>query len=86
MEDGIAEGGVGSLVAGALARLEHGGAATVVARRAADLRAHGKPAAILANLGLDATIAATIKKSLDHSWRSRRRRARDDEDSGAKAQ
>ena len=81
---GIAEGGVGSLVAGALARLEHGGAApTVVARRAADLRAHGKPAAILANLGLDATGIAARSPSTTPG--SRRRRARNDEDSGASA-
>ena len=68
VEDGIAEGGVGSLVASALARLEHGGGAPTVVTLGVPLTylPHGKPAAILANLGLDATgIAATIQKSLD---------------------
>ena len=52
------------------ARLEHGGSAPTVLTLGTPLTyvPHGKPAAILANLGLDATgIAATIQKSLDPS-------------------
>jgi 1-deoxy-D-xylulose-5-phosphate synthase len=67
-EDGIAEGGVGSLVAGALARLELGRVAAPVITLGTPLAylPHGKPADILANLGLDGTgIAATVLKALD---------------------
>ena len=67
-EDGIAEGGVGALISSALARLEHGRQPVPVLTLGTPLAylPHGKPAAILANLGLDATgIAATIQKALD---------------------
>ncbi len=70
VEDGVAEGGVGSLAAGAIGRLELGGAAPPVVTLGTPLTylPHGKPDAILANLGLDATgIAATIEKALDLS-------------------
>ena len=68
VEDGIAEGGVGSLAAGAIGRLEPGAAAPPVVTLGTPLTyvSHGKPDALLANLGLDATgIAATIEKLLD---------------------
>ncbi len=68
VEDGVAEGGVGSLAAGAIGRLALGGTAPPVVTVGTPLAylPHGKPAAILASLGLDATgIAATIEKALD---------------------
>jgi 1-deoxy-D-xylulose-5-phosphate synthase len=67
VEDGIAEGGVGSLVNGALARAE-GGAAPSVVTLGTPLAylGHGKPAEMLANLGLDGPgIAAAVLKTLD---------------------
>ncbi|HEX5587585.1 MAG TPA: 1-deoxy-D-xylulose-5-phosphate synthase N-terminal domain-containing protein, partial [Acidimicrobiia bacterium] len=67
-EDGIAEGGVGALISSALARLEpgHQGVPVLTLGTPLTYLPHGKPAAILANLGLDATgIAATIQKALD---------------------
>jgi 1-deoxy-D-xylulose-5-phosphate synthase len=67
-EDGIAEGGVGSLLAAALGALEAGTAAppTVALGTPSTYVPHGKPAALLANLGLDGPgIAATVAKLLD---------------------
>ena len=67
-EDGVAEGGVGALLAGAVAALEPGTPmppAVVLGTPAAYLP-HGKPNALLANLGLDGPgIAATVAKLLD---------------------
>ena len=70
IEDGIAEGGVGSAIAGALARIEPGVPAAAVLTLGTPLAylPHGKPADLLANLGLDGTgIAATVLKALDAS-------------------
>jgi 1-deoxy-D-xylulose-5-phosphate synthase len=67
-EDGIAEGGVGALLAAALASLEAGTPAppVVALGTPAAYIPHGKPAALLANLGLDGPgIAATVAKLLD---------------------
>ncbi|MET0920328.1 MAG: 1-deoxy-D-xylulose-5-phosphate synthase [Acidimicrobiia bacterium] len=67
-EDGIAEGGVGSLIASALGRLDVGATTVPVLTLGTPLAylPHGKPDAILANLGLDATgIAASVQKALD---------------------
>ena len=67
-EDGIAEGGVGALIASALARLEDGRAPTPVLTLGTPLAylPQGKPAAILAVLGIDGPgIAATVQKALD---------------------
>ncbi|MFI5045973.1 MAG: 1-deoxy-D-xylulose-5-phosphate synthase [Acidimicrobiia bacterium] len=67
-EDGIAEGGVGALITSALSRLEDGRAPTPVLTLGTPLAylPQGKPAAILASLGIDGPgIAATVQKSLD---------------------
>jgi 1-deoxy-D-xylulose-5-phosphate synthase len=67
-EDGLAVGGVGTLVAGSLAALDTGAASVPVVTLGTPLAflPQGKPDAMLANLGLDATgIAATIQKALD---------------------
>jgi 1-deoxy-D-xylulose-5-phosphate synthase len=67
-EDGIAEGGVGALLAAALGALEGAapGAPTVVLGTPAAYLSHGKPTDLLANLGLDGPgIAATVAKLLD---------------------
>jgi 1-deoxy-D-xylulose-5-phosphate synthase len=68
-EDGIAEGGVGALVVGALARIDVARPAprTVVLGTPLTYLPHGKPADLLANLGLDGPgIAATVLKALAH--------------------
>jgi len=68
-EDGIAEGGVGALVVGALARMDIAQPAprTVVLGTPLAYLPHGKPADLLANLGLDGPgIAATVLKALAH--------------------
>jgi 1-deoxy-D-xylulose-5-phosphate synthase len=67
-EDGIAEGGVGALLAAALGALEAETTppVTVALGTPAAYLPHGKPAALLANLGLDGPgIAATVAKLLD---------------------
>ncbi len=67
-EDGIAEGGVGALLAAAIGGLEAGTAAppVVALGTPAAFLPHGKPASLLANLGLDGPgIAATVAKLLD---------------------
>jgi 1-deoxy-D-xylulose-5-phosphate synthase len=67
-EDGIAEGGVGAVLAAALGALEAGTAAppTVALGTPTAYLPHGKPTDLLANLGLDGPgIAATIAKLLD---------------------
>jgi 1-deoxy-D-xylulose-5-phosphate synthase len=67
VEDGIAEGGVGSLVGGALARAE-GGPSPAVVMLGTPLAylPHGKPTDLLANLGLDGPgIAAAVLKAMD---------------------
>ena len=67
-EDGIAEGGVGALLAAALGALEAETPppATIALGTPAAYLPHGKPAALLANLGLDGPgIAATVAKLLD---------------------
>ena len=68
VEDGIAEGGVGALLAAALGALEAETPppATIVLGTPAAYPPQGKPAALLANLGLDGPgIAATVVKLLD---------------------
>ena len=86
-EDGIAEGGVGALLAGR-ARRDGGGhraAATIALGTPAAFIPHGKPAALLANLGLDGPgIAATVAKLLDA--RERRPRPKSGMQSNAGAQ
>ena len=70
VEDGIAEGGVGALLAAALARMETSTPppTTVALGTPAAYLPHGKPADLLANLGLDGPgIAATVSKLLDAS-------------------
>jgi 1-deoxy-D-xylulose-5-phosphate synthase len=67
-EDGIADGGVGALLAARLGGLETGTAAppVVALGTPSAFIPHGKPAALLANLGLDGPgIAATALKALD---------------------
>jgi 1-deoxy-D-xylulose-5-phosphate synthase len=67
-EDGVAEGGVGALVAGALARLDDTATPARVLTLGTPLAylPQGKPAAILASLGIDGPgIAATVQKALD---------------------
>jgi 1-deoxy-D-xylulose-5-phosphate synthase len=67
-EDGMAEGGVGALLAAALGALEAGSPAppTVALGTPAAYLPHGKPADLLANLGLDGPgIAASVTKLLD---------------------
>jgi 1-deoxy-D-xylulose-5-phosphate synthase len=69
-EDGIAEGGVGALLVAALARMETTTPAppTVALGTPAAYLPHGKPADLLANLGLDGPgIAATVLKLLNAS-------------------
>ncbi len=71
-EDGIAEGGVGALLTAALARVEAGTPAppVVALGTPAAFLPHGKPAELLANLGLDGPgIVATVLKSLEASQR-----------------
>ena len=68
IEDGIAEGGAGALLAGAIANEDVGKAAppVVVLGTPNAYLAQGKPADILANLGLDGPgISATVLKALD---------------------
>jgi 1-deoxy-D-xylulose-5-phosphate synthase len=67
-EDGIAEGGVGGLLAAALGALDTSTPAppTLALGTPAAYLPHGKPGALLANLGLDGPgIAATVAKLLD---------------------
>ena len=67
-EDGIAEGGVGALLAAALGALEAETPppTTIALGTPSAYLPHGKPAALLANLGLDGPgIAATVAKLLD---------------------
>ena len=68
-EDGIAEGGVGALLVAALAtnRSRHAICRpTVALGTPAAYLPHGKPADLLANLGLDGPgIAATVQKALE---------------------
>jgi 1-deoxy-D-xylulose-5-phosphate synthase len=65
VEDGIAEGGVGSLVAGTLAQ-EPERPRVVVLGTPPGYLPHAKPAELLARLGLDgAGIAAAVVKALD---------------------
>ena len=67
-EDGIAEGGVGALLAAAIGGLDAGSVAPPVVSLGtpAAYLPHGKPADLLANLGLDGPgIAATVAKLLD---------------------
>jgi 1-deoxy-D-xylulose-5-phosphate synthase len=67
-EDGIAEGGVGAAVVSALARGADGAPvpSTIVLGTPVAYLPHGKPADLLANLGLDGPgIAATVLKALD---------------------
>jgi 1-deoxy-D-xylulose-5-phosphate synthase len=67
-EDGIAEGGVGALLAAALGGMEAATPAppVVALGTPSAFIPHGKPAALLANLGLDGPgIAATIAKLLE---------------------
>jgi 1-deoxy-D-xylulose-5-phosphate synthase len=67
-EDGIAEGGVGALLTAAIAGMEGGTGVprTVVLGTPLAFLPHGKPADLLANLGLDGPgIAATVAKLLD---------------------
>jgi 1-deoxy-D-xylulose-5-phosphate synthase len=67
-EDGIADGGVGALLAAALVAMETATPAppTVALGTPSAYIPHGKPAALLANLGLDGPgIAATVAKLLD---------------------
>jgi 1-deoxy-D-xylulose-5-phosphate synthase len=67
-EDGVAEGAVGALLAAALGALEAGTPAppTVALGVPAAYLPHGKPADLLANLGLDGPgVAATVAKLLD---------------------
>jgi len=67
-EDGIAEGGVGSLVVGALGRIDDGAPPPPVVTLGTPLAflPHGRPADLLANLGLDGPgIAAGALKALD---------------------
>ena len=68
VEDGVAEGGVGSLVLGALARLDGGAPMPTVITLGTPLAyiPHAKPDAILASLGLDAAgIAAAAFKAIE---------------------
>jgi 1-deoxy-D-xylulose-5-phosphate synthase len=73
-EDGIAEGGIGTAIASALARMDGlgsgvgGGPSPPVMTLGTPLAylPHGKPADLLANLGLDGPgIAASVSKALD---------------------
>jgi 1-deoxy-D-xylulose-5-phosphate synthase len=67
-EDGIAEGGVGALLSAAIGAMEAGTPAppVVALGTPAAFIPHGKPTALLANLGLDGPgIAATVAKLLD---------------------
>ncbi len=67
-EDGIAEGGVGTAIVSALARMDSGKPVppTITLGTPLAYLPHGKPADLLANLGLDGPgIAATVLKALD---------------------
>ena len=67
-EDGIADGGVGALLAAALGAMEAATPAppVVALGTPAAYIPHGKPAALLANFGLDGPgIAATVAKLLE---------------------
>ncbi len=67
-EDGIAEGGVGAAIVSALARMESDQRLPVTITLGTPLAflPQGKPADLLANLGLDGPgIAATALKALD---------------------
>jgi 1-deoxy-D-xylulose-5-phosphate synthase len=66
VEDGIAEGGVGSLIASSLARGDGDPPAVVVLGTPTAFLPHAKPGELLANLGLDGPgIAASTLKALD---------------------
>jgi 1-deoxy-D-xylulose-5-phosphate synthase len=68
VEDGIAEGGVGASLTTAIASMEGSTPVprTVVLGTPAAYLPHGKPADLLANLGLDGPgVAATVAKLLD---------------------
>ncbi len=68
VEDGIADGGVGALLAASLASMDTATPAprTIALGTPSAYIPHGKPAALLANLGLDGPgIAATVAKLLD---------------------
>jgi 1-deoxy-D-xylulose-5-phosphate synthase len=67
-EDGIAEGGIGALLAAALSRMDDATPSppTVTLGTPAAFLPHGKTADLLANLGLDGPgIAATVFKALE---------------------
>ena len=67
-EDGIAEGGVGTAIVSALARTDSSKPVppTITLGTPLAFLPHGKPADLLANLGLDGPgIAATVLKALD---------------------
>ncbi len=67
-EDGIAEGGVGAVIVSALGRMESDKPlpTTIMLGTPLAYLPHGKPADLLANLGLDGPgIAATVLKALD---------------------
>jgi len=67
-EDGIAEGGVGAAIVSALARMESGKPVppTIALGTPLAYLPHGKPADLLANLGLDGPgVAATVLKAMD---------------------
>ena len=69
-EDGIAEGGVGSLLASSIARGEGDPLAIITLGTPLAYLPHGKPADLLANLGLDGQgIAASVLKALDDTAR-----------------
>jgi 1-deoxy-D-xylulose-5-phosphate synthase len=66
VEDGIAEGGVGSLIASSLARGDGNPPAVVVLGTPTAFLPHAKPDELLTNLGLDGPgIAASTLKALD---------------------
>jgi 1-deoxy-D-xylulose-5-phosphate synthase len=67
-EDGIAEGGAGAAIVSALGRMESEKPppTTITLGTPLAFLPHGKPADLLANLGLDGPgIAATVLKALD---------------------
>jgi 1-deoxy-D-xylulose-5-phosphate synthase len=69
-EDGIAEGGVGSLLASSIARGEGDPLRVVTLGTPLAYLPHGRPADLLANLGLDGPgVAASVLKALDDTAR-----------------
>jgi 1-deoxy-D-xylulose-5-phosphate synthase len=71
VEDGLREGGAGSGIADAIAELARGGARTAPPVQVFGIPlgyiAHGKPDAILADLGLDAAGIAATARTLRHA-------------------